>query len=70
VDCAGEIEADYKSKVEAAVKAVETQVAVEPGEPAALKSALAALDEATKPLADSLMDKAMDAMLRQRGVIK
>lgn len=30
----------------------------------------AALDEATKPLADLLMDKAMDAMLRQRGVIK
>ncbi len=70
VECAGEIEADYKSKVEAAVKAVEDQLAVEPGEPAALKSALASLDEVTKPLADLLMDKALDAMLRQRGVIK
>jgi molecular chaperone DnaK len=69
-DCAGEIEADYQTKVAAAVKAVEEQVAAEQGEPAALKAALAALDEATKPLADLLMDKAMDAMLRQRGVIK
>ena len=34
-----------------------------------LKAAIAALDEATKPLADLLMDKAMDAMLRKRGVI-
>jgi molecular chaperone DnaK len=69
-DCAGEIEADYQTKVEAAVKAVEEQMAAEQGEPAALKAALAVLDEATKPLADLLMDKAMEAMLRQRGVIK
>ena len=68
--CAGEIEADYKAKVEAAVKAVEEQVAVGQGDLAALKSALAALDETTKPLADLLMDKAMDALLRQRGTIK
>jgi len=31
---------------------------------------MAALDEITKPLADSLMDKAMEAMLRRRGVIQ
>ena len=48
-ECAGEIEADYRTEVEAAVKAVEALVAVEPGEPAALKSALAALDKATSP---------------------
>jgi hypothetical protein len=56
--------------VEGAVEAVEAQVTVEQGDPAALKAALAALDEATKPLADLMMDKALDAMLRQRGVIK
>jgi hypothetical protein len=28
------------------------------------------LDEASRPLAELLMDKAMDAMLRQRGLIK
>jgi hypothetical protein len=45
-------------------------VAVEQGDPAALKTALAALDEATKPLADLLMNQAMDALLRQRGLLK
>ena len=35
-----------------------------------LKFAGPSLDEATKPLADLLMDKAMEAMLRKRGVIQ
>ena len=69
-ECAGEIAADYKIKVEAAAKTVADQVAAEQGEPAVLKAALAALDEATKPLADLVMDKAMDAILRQRGLLK
>jgi hypothetical protein len=34
-----------------------------------LQSACAKLDEVTKPLADLLMDKAMEAMLRKRGAI-
>ena len=34
-----------------------------------LQTAIAALDEATKPLADLLMDKAMEAVLRKRGAI-
>ena len=34
-----------------------------------LQAAGAALDEATKPLADLLMDKALEAMLRKRGAI-
>ena len=38
------------------------------GDPARLKAAHAALDEATRPLAELLMDKAMDAMLRQTGI--
>jgi hypothetical protein len=70
VDCAAELDADYKVKVEAAVKAVAGQAALEQGDPAALKSALAALDEATQPLADLLMDKTLDALLRQRGLVK
>jgi molecular chaperone DnaK len=70
VDCAAEMDADYKAKVEAAVKAVADQAALEQGDPTALKSALAALDEATKPLADLLMDKTLDEMLRQRGLVK
>ncbi len=35
-----------------------------------LQSAVAALDEITKPLAELLMDKAMEAMLRKRGLIQ
>ena len=37
---------------------------------AALKAALTNLDEATRPLADRMMDKAMEAALRKRGVIQ
>ena len=35
----------------------------------ALKSAVAKLDEATLPLADLMMDRAMEAVLRQRGLL-
>jgi hypothetical protein len=35
-----------------------------------LQASVAALDETTKPLADLLMDKAMEAMLRKRGLIQ
>ena len=72
--CAGELETDYVSQVEAALKNVEAALATEKSTTASgdlkqLQSAIAALDEATKPLADLLMDKAMEAMLRKRGAI-
>jgi hypothetical protein len=34
-----------------------------------LQSACAELDEVTKPLAELLMDRAMEAMLRKRGIL-
>lgn len=73
-DCAGDLDDAYKSQVETALHEVEALVAAEDattkvGDPNKLKSAVAALDEATEPLADLLMDKAMEAMLRKRGVI-
>ena len=34
-----------------------------------LQAACAELDEATKPLADWLMEQATDALLRKRGLI-
>lgn len=40
------------------------------GDPKRLKEAIGELDEATLPLADMMMEKAMDAMLRQRGLIE
>ena len=75
VECAGEIDADYRTKVEQALKAVENLVAdgeaaTQSGDAAKLKAALTALDEVTQPLADLMMDKAMEALLRKRGLVK
>jgi molecular chaperone DnaK len=73
-DFSAEIEADYRVKIEAAAAAVEaalaTEVAGSSGDLPKLQAAVAALDEATKPLADFLMDQAMAAMLRRRGLIQ
>jgi hypothetical protein len=35
-----------------------------------LQNAIAALDEITKPLAELLMDRAMEALLRKRGLLQ
>ena len=73
-DFGGEIETDYRGKIEAAVREVEVALATEhsigSGDLQKLQSAVAALDETTKPLADFLMDKAMEAMLKKRGLIQ
>lgn len=73
-ECAGEIDAEYQARVETAAREVASLLAAEDpatktGDPLKLKAAVTALDEATKPLAEILMDKAMEAMLRQRGMI-
>ena len=73
-ECAGELEPEYRSQVEAALAKVE-QIAGPEEVPGAvsqakeLQSACAALDEATRPMAELLMDKAMEALLRKRGVL-
>jgi molecular chaperone DnaK len=74
-DCTGEIDAAYKAQVEAAVSALETALVTENaetklGDLRKLQEANAALDEATRPLAEILMDRAMEAMLRKRGLIQ
>jgi len=74
-DCAGEIDAEYKAQVESALSAVESALASENpetkiGDPKPLQAACATLDEVTRPLAEMLMDKAMEALLRKRGVIQ
>ena len=74
-DVGGEIEGDYREQIEAAARAVETVLTTENPETGAgdlkqLQTAVAALDEITKPLAELLMDKAMEAMLRKRGLIQ
>ena len=75
VQCAGAIDVEYKAKVEATLKAVEDLLAVETSDPqsedvATLKAALASLDGVTQALADLMMDKAMEALLRKRGSIQ
>ena len=72
---AAEIESDYRQQIEAAVVTVEKALAIEDsqagaGELKQLQAAIAGLDEVTKPLADFLMDKAMESMLKKRGLIQ
>jgi molecular chaperone DnaK len=74
-DCADEIEKDYREKIELAARTVENVLAEENPEAGSgnlkqLQSAVAALDETTKPLAELLMDKAMETVLRKRGLIQ
>ena len=69
-----EVDADYRRKIEAAARQVELVLASEDPESGAgnlsdLQAAVAALDEVTRPLAEMLMDQAVEAMLKQRGVI-
>jgi len=75
VDCADELDPGSKEQVASAMGAVEgilagENQAAQTGDVNALKTALSALDESSKPLAELLMDKAMDALLRKRGIIK
>ena len=72
---ADEIEKDYREKIESAACEVEKVLAGENSESGSgdlkqLQSAVAALDEITKPMAELLMDKAMEAMLKKRGLIQ
>jgi molecular chaperone DnaK len=55
--------------IEQALQSLEQLIASETGNAQTLKAAHAFLDEATKPLAQLMMDKAMEAMLRKRGLL-
>jgi len=74
-DVAEEITPEYRSQVEEVLHRVEESLDTENGETKIgdtkqLQAACAALDEVTKQLAEILMDRAMEAMLRKRGMIK
>jgi molecular chaperone DnaK len=73
-DCREQLEAAYVEQVEVALNEVQAaltteQAATGSGDLKRLQAACTALDEATKPLADLLMDRAMEAMLRKRGLV-
>ena len=74
-DCSHELAPAQKEQIESALRAVESVLAGEDaetktGDPLRLKSAVAALDEATTPLAELMMDKAVEAVLLKRGLIQ
>ena len=73
--CASELEPAYIAQVETALAELQAALATEntatgSGDLKRLQASIAALDEATKPLAELLMDKAMEAMLRKRGLLQ
>src|SRR5882672_8529979 len=71
-DCSGEINPEYRSQVEMAlgeVQAILTGANPQTKTGERLQAACAALDEITKPLAEMLMDRAMEALLKKKGVI-
>jgi len=73
-DCREELAPDYLRQVERAVTAVEAAlVKPDADDPAPnlkqLQSAAVALDEITKEMAELLMDRAMEALLRKKGIL-
>jgi len=69
-----ELDSEYKKQIDAVLEEMEKVLETEDpktktGDPRKLKEANAKLDEVTKALADFAMDKAMEAMLRKRGLI-
>jgi molecular chaperone DnaK len=71
---ASELEPEYRAQLDAALEEIEAVLSSEDprtktGDPKKLKEANTKLDEVTKPLADHAMDKAMEEMLRKRGLI-
>jgi molecular chaperone DnaK len=72
---ANEIDPDQRAKIQAAMHALEDALAVEDadtktGDPKKLQAVHAALDAATQPLADLMMDQAMESLLRKQGMIR
>jgi len=75
IDCAAELDAEYKARVESALRSLDSVLSAENpetqmGDVRQLQAACTVLDEATKPMAEMLMEKATDAWLRKRGVLR
>jgi molecular chaperone DnaK (HSP70) len=73
-DFAADLDPEYKKQIEEVLSEIERVLETEEprtktGDPRKLKEANAKLDEITKPLADFAMDKAMEAILRKRGLL-
>jgi molecular chaperone DnaK len=73
-ECEGDLSKEQSTKMREAMAAIESCLAGECAETAsgdvkALQVACEALDQASHPLAELLMDRAMEALLRKRGML-
>ncbi len=73
-ECRADISAEYLAQIEQGLQKVEAVLLSEDpatgfGDPLKLKESVRQLDETTRDLAEVMMDKAMEAMLRKRGLI-
>lgn len=73
-EAGGELTGDSVLQAEEALRRVEAALAIvdpqtQTGAMQELQAACAALDDATRPLAELLMDRAMEALLRKRGLL-
>jgi molecular chaperone DnaK len=74
-DCGEELEAENRAQVQSALRRIETLLGEEnketqTGNTKELLAACAALDEVTRPMAELMMDRAMESLLRKRGLIQ
>jgi molecular chaperone DnaK len=73
-ECGAELPETQATEVRGAMESIETCLATENaetqmGDVNALKAACQALDAASQPLAELMMDRAMEGMLRKRGIL-
>jgi molecular chaperone DnaK len=73
-ECGGELSGGQQEQIEAAMAAVEAALGEAEtkggtGDAQKLRSASGALDAATQPLAELMMDRAMEGWLRKKGII-
>ncbi len=73
-DCGSELPAEQRQKIEAALSHIEKMLETEnpktkTGDTLKLRAATTALDYSTRPLADLVMDKAMEELLKKRGLV-
>ena len=68
-ECKDELDAATLQRIASRLRILEGLIGEENGNPQELKKAHAELDEATQPLADLLMDRAMEAVLKRKGLV-
>lgn len=74
-ECQEEMPLEQRNRIDTAMRRVESALAEEnsgaqTGDLHKLNAAIGELDDATKPLAEILMDRVMEATLKRRGLIK